>query len=75
MVVTKIDIVKAFAPASRCRRSVEPVGFGWLGFVRSVIVPVCVPLVITGKSLAPLMVMVTVWVFDVSALSHDTETV
>ena len=42
--------------------AVEPVGLGWLGLVRSVIVPVCVPLVMTGVSLVPVTVIVTGWV-------------
>ena len=40
----------------------EPVGFGWLALKRSVIVPICWPLVMTGVSLVPVTVIVTGWV-------------
>ena len=42
--------------------AVEPVGFGCGVLDSSVIVPVCVPLVMTGVSLVPVTVIVTGWV-------------
>ena len=53
--------VKVTAPVA-VSAAVEPVGFGWVGLDRSAIVPVCVPLVMTGVSLVPVTVMVTGWV-------------
>ena len=50
--------VKVTAPVA-VSAVVDPVGFGWLGLDRSAIVPVCVPLVMTGVSLVPVTVIVT----------------